>query len=362
MMALDIELAHNTELVSEVKLEQLGEQLSSLRLADASFERVLQRSLASHGQLSAVTAYRREDGQLELIDGFKRLRAARTLRWTTLRTQCLVLSSTEAKLCLQRCNRSQGLSELEEAWLVKTLYREERLTLPRISQLLGRHKSWAYRRLMLAEALSPELEADVRLGLLSVTAVREILRLPRGNQSAAAKIVIARGLTTRGIKRLVDTALDVDDEKERQTILEQAAKARDGPRCHKTKPSKLSPAERLVAESNTMLRHAARLQVHLATRSLQSLGDDAAKLAMQRLSELQRALLALCQTVQQALCHRGCIDTLKESDHECSSSPNARTCPTCDHATPSRHEPTSDRAGAQDESKHGEKDPLSTSG
>jgi len=47
---------------------------------------------------------------------------------------------------LWQSNARQALSDLEEAWLVRALYRDDRLTQPQIAQLLGRHKSWVFGR------------------------------------------------------------------------------------------------------------------------------------------------------------------------------------------------------------------------
>ena len=59
------------------------------------------------------------------------------------------------------------------------MYRDDRLTQPQIGQLLGRDKSWVCRRLVLAKGLAESVAADVRLGLVSATAAREVGRLPR---------------------------------------------------------------------------------------------------------------------------------------------------------------------------------------
>ena len=47
------------------------------------------------------------------------------------------------------------MAELEEGWLVRSLFREDLLSLPEISRRLYRHRSWVWRRLMLVEALDP---------------------------------------------------------------------------------------------------------------------------------------------------------------------------------------------------------------
>ena len=52
------------------------------------------------------------------------------------------------------------------------------------AELLGRHKSWVCRRLALLERLGEEAREDLRLGLLTPTAARSLVRLPVGNQVA----------------------------------------------------------------------------------------------------------------------------------------------------------------------------------
>jgi len=91
------------------------------------------------------------------------------------------VTGVEAKLRLRELHQGRGLTELEEAWLVRSLYREDAMSMPQIGLAFGRHKSWVWRRLMLAEALEPMVQADVRLGLLAprARAIRPGARAPR---------------------------------------------------------------------------------------------------------------------------------------------------------------------------------------
>ena len=86
---------------------------------------------------------------------------------------------------------------------MRSLYREDGLTLPEIARLMQRHKSWVWRRLMLVEALTPALQAAVRLGLIAPRAAVVVSRLPHGNQQAAGTAVMRRGLTVRQTELLV---------------------------------------------------------------------------------------------------------------------------------------------------------------
>jgi ParB-like chromosome segregation protein Spo0J len=185
---------------------ELGEALSAVRLCAPEAQQEMQLSLARLGQLTPVQVYRAGKG-LELFDGFKRVRAARELSWRAVRAEVHALDAAGAKVRLLRCNAGAGLSEIEEAWLVRSLYRDDALTQPQIAVLLGRHKSFVCRRLTLAEGLSDGITASVRLGLLSATAAVELGRLQRCNQDAAAQAVARRGMTTRQTARLVDALL-----------------------------------------------------------------------------------------------------------------------------------------------------------
>ena len=102
----------------EVAPSELGESLSVMRLCAPEAQEAMQQSLSKLGQLTPVQAFR-IGARLELLDGLKRLRAARELGWLKLRVEVHALDSAGAKVRLLRCNTAAGLSELEEAWLVR---------------------------------------------------------------------------------------------------------------------------------------------------------------------------------------------------------------------------------------------------
>jgi hypothetical protein len=57
-----------------------------------------------------------------------------------------------------------------------------------VPELLGRHKSWACRRLALIERLGPKAKDELRVGLLTPTAARQIVRLRQGNQTEVLEL------------------------------------------------------------------------------------------------------------------------------------------------------------------------------
>lgn len=283
---------------------ELGEGLSAMRLCPPQAQQAMQLSLSRLGQLTPVQAYR-IGTSLEVFDGLKRLRAARELSWPRLRVEVHALDTTGAKVRLLCCNAGAGLAELEEAWLVRSLYREDRLSQPQIAILLSRHKSWVCRRLALAEGLSDELKASVRLGLVSARVAVDLARLPRGNQDEVTRVVARRGLTTRQTANLVQRLLAAPREQWPE-LLEQSS--RQSPPVPKGGVARRTPAEQLVADAWAMKRLAVRMHARLLERSLASLGEEACAVVCRELTQLRSTLSALTTTIDKRINARGASD------------------------------------------------------
>jgi len=280
-----------------VEIASLGERFSTLRLCEAPALASVRHSLEQYGQLTALTLFAPKTG-LEIIDGFKRVRAARALGWPTLLARVDDLSPVDAKLRLCALHDRRGLTELEEAWLVRSLLRDDLLSQPDIARRMGRHRSWVWRRLMLVEALDPVVQVDVRLGLIAPRAAVAVSRLPRGNQQAASAIVVRRGLTVRQTELLVDELFARTDPDERQALL---ALRLDGPAPAKTPGPRPTRAARNEADwmGADILRVrdlAARLAARLGATPLTVFTPAATELlrdALVRLSPVLRALDAV---------------------------------------------------------------------
>ena len=141
-------------------------------------------SLRRWGQCAPTVACLRDD-KPQVLEGFTRWAAARQVRgMTTLSVQLIDVDDRQAKAAIYGLNQTgRRPHELEEAWIVQSLVREDGLSQVEVAELLGRHKSWVCRRLALLEKLSPEMRQELEVGLLPPTTAREIARLPAGNQS-----------------------------------------------------------------------------------------------------------------------------------------------------------------------------------
>jgi hypothetical protein len=135
-----------------IALEAIGERYRRYRLPDAAAEAAMAGSLGRYGQLSPLAVCLREE-RLEVLDGFKRVAAGRTLpAVTSLQARLVVVDEPTAKAIILGLNGIGGrLKELEEAWIVQALVREDGLSQLQVADLLQRHKSWVCRRLALLE-------------------------------------------------------------------------------------------------------------------------------------------------------------------------------------------------------------------
>ncbi len=187
-----------------VSVETLGQRYRRYRLADPAAEEAMAGSLRRWGQLAPVVACVRDE-QLELLDGFKRQAAARQVAGLlTLSVRVLEVDERTAKSAILGLNRGQRPTrELEEAWIVQALVRDDGLTQVEAAHLLGQHKSWVCRRLALLEKLSVEVKEDLRLGLVGPALARQLVRLPASNQEAVLALTRRQTLTTQEVSGVI---------------------------------------------------------------------------------------------------------------------------------------------------------------
>jgi len=213
--------------VRPVALEALGERYRRYRLSDPTAEEAMARSLQRYGQIAPVVVCL-HDGSAEVIDGFKRVAAARLLlpRWATLCVRPLAVDERGAKAAIYGLNRVSGSThELEEAWIVHALVREDGLSQVETAALLGRHKSWVCRRLALLERLSEPAKEDLRLGLLSVSVARQVVRLPAGNQAEVLQVSRRDGLNAAEVRGVVDLLLASASREQEEYVLAKPREA-----------------------------------------------------------------------------------------------------------------------------------------
>jgi hypothetical protein len=103
---------HSFVQIEEMPICSLGLELSRVRCPPPARVETILRDLATNGQLTPLVARVQPEGQPQLLDGFKRLRAARALGWKTLKVGCLEAQPTTALALMLSLNRGFGLSQV----------------------------------------------------------------------------------------------------------------------------------------------------------------------------------------------------------------------------------------------------------
>jgi hypothetical protein len=269
-------------------LSSLAEHYRRYRLADPAAEAAMARSLLRYGQLAPLTACWRAD-RLELLDGFKRRAAAACAAWPSLSVRVLEVDERSAKAAIFGLNSTgRRPNELEEAWIVQALVREDGMSQVEVAALLERHKSWVCRRLALLERLCNEAQADLRLGLLSVGLARQLTRLPVGNQAAVLDAARREGLTQVEVRCLIDLLRGASPQQ--QAVLLQdvrAALVQAAGGAAPVRDGRLSAAgNRLARQVGALLDLLGRLENAQRQRGLAELTRDDRRLLAPRLIRL----------------------------------------------------------------------------
>ena len=188
--------------VTAVRLDELGDQFRRYRLRVPQAVQAMAQSLRRWGQCAPIVATLRQE-RPQVLDGFTRWEAAQQVRgMTTLLVRLIEVDDQRAKAAIYGLNQTgRRPYELEEAWLVQALVREDGLSQSEVAELLGRHKSWVCRRLALLEKLcrrrppgagSRPVDADGGAGDRPVA---------RGQPIGSPRSVAARGAQPRRTRR-----------------------------------------------------------------------------------------------------------------------------------------------------------------
>jgi ParB-like chromosome segregation protein Spo0J len=291
--------------IRELSLEDIGEHYGRYRLHVPEAERAMARSFERYGQISPMVICMRQ-GHYELIDGFKPLAAAQMISGISrVSIRMLLADERGAKAAIYGLNRACGKTrELEDAWIVHALVREDGLTQVEVAELLGRHKSWVCRRLALIERLGPEAKDELRVGLLCPTAARQIVRLPAGNQAETLDVIRREKLSTVELTVMVDLLLECPSRRQQEFILQNPREAlaqKKGFVAVSSRDPRLSQTgNELFKRLGLLMELLAKMEVWLTTRGCPALtpGDHAIlRLHFERLARDAASVAALSKDI-----------------------------------------------------------------
>jgi ParB/RepB/Spo0J family partition protein len=207
--------------VRQLAIDQFDQRYAALRLqASAEARQAMIQSLRRYGQISPLVVWPNDDAWV-LVDGFKRVEAAKQVPGLdTLNARLIDADPKTAKAAIYGLNRlSDRVHLLEEAWIVCSLVREDRMTQREVAQLLGHDKSWISRRLALVEKLCSAAQDDLSLGLLNPSVARELGRLPVGNQEELLIAIRRDGLSTTEVGHVVDLLIGSTTREQKEYVL-----------------------------------------------------------------------------------------------------------------------------------------------
>ena len=136
--------------------------------------------------------------------------------------ECYLVDVDEqaAKVLLLSYNRTnQSMETWEEAMVLKSMLEGGALEQRHLARLVDRSPSWVSRRLSLIGRLDEAVATEIRMGTITSSHARALMRLPRGNQADLARVISHFHLSTRLSEHLVDAWLEAEDEDEKDFIL-----------------------------------------------------------------------------------------------------------------------------------------------
>jgi len=288
-----------------IKTEKIREWSNEYRLISLDSVRAMVVSMMSGGQLQPIILQKQEDSY-NIIDGIKRYRAALELGLEELSSLVFEVDTAMAKAMIIHYNRhSSSLSMYEQGLIVRSLVREHKMDQKEVSTLLRQSHSWVCRRLSMIERLLPEVQDEIRMGSISVSHGRELVKLPRGNQRQALAAVVKEGLSSRECAIVVDKLLKSRDIQDTQYIYGHSREViRQVLQKDKYYDSRLSDHGNQILKSRELLR----LQVNIISSVLQSvqtekLSDEENDILLPGLNELLAPMNRLIEIIKKLKHH-----------------------------------------------------------
>ena len=172
----------------------------------------LANSIRAQGIVQPVVVRKVDQNKYEIIAGERRWRAAQLAGLAELPVVIKdVDDRTAIAMSLIENIQREDLNPLEESEALKRLGDEFEMTHQQISEAVGKSRATVTNLLRLID-LQPEVKTMLQTGSLEMGHARALLGLQGESQIAAAKKVIAGGLTVRATEKLVR---DFHDQKDK---------------------------------------------------------------------------------------------------------------------------------------------------
>lgn len=287
----------------KVKTDQIREWSNEFRLIHPEAVRSMELSMQSTGQLQPLILLKNDDGY-HIIDGIKRYRAALELGIEELQSLVFEVNMVMAKTMIIHYNRhSSSLSMYEQGLIVRSLVHDHGLSQRDVAKALRQSHSWVCRRLSLVERLLPEVQDAMRMGSITVSHGRELVKLPRGNQGQILEVIIKEGLTCRECAIVIEKLLKAKSPQEAEYLYRESREViRQALHGDKLYDSRLSVHGNRLLKARELLR----LQINILSGALQSeytaqLPAEQQAMVLPAMGELVAPMDRLTDIIHQAL-------------------------------------------------------------
>ncbi len=286
-----------------VKTQDIREWSNEFRLVHPEAVRSMELSMLSTGQLQPLILMKNDDGH-HIIDGIKRYRAALELGLEELQSLVFEVDLAMAKAMILHYNRhSSSLSMYEQGLIVRSLVHDHGMSQKEVARVLRQSHSWVCRRLGLVERLLPEVQDALRMGIITVSHGRELVKLPRGNQGQALGAVTQQRLTSRECAIVVERLLKAKGPQEAEYVYSHIREV-----IHQKMQGDKLHDSRLSDHGNRLLkaRELLRLQVNILGGVLQSeftaqLPAEQKAIVLPAMNELVAPMGRLTEIIHQTL-------------------------------------------------------------
>ena len=235
----------------DVEIHQLDLRYEALRKRSPRRERQLMASLAEVGQLLPIVVVRAEVAdRYVVVDGYKRVRAARRLRWDTVAATMWEIGEADALLLERMMRTGDPEGPLEQGWLLCELRDRFGLSQSELARRFDRTVSWVSRRLALVAELPSSIQEHVRSGALTpYAAMKYLVPLARANVGDCERLVTAIAParpTTRQVAELYAGWVSGSDATRERMLADPALYLRAQDEARRPEPADKSPAQLLL--------------------------------------------------------------------------------------------------------------------
>jgi len=172
-----VEVVHLELSYSHIRIQNIK---AVIRMADA---------MATYGQVMPILVVPAELPRYRLIDGYRRVAAARRLGKDTLLAQIFNGDEKQALCHVLVKSGERKWDIFEQAGLIQQLYRRHELSQREIARLLCKDQSWVSRRLTMLQALPEQVANSVQRGNISSwAAIRVLTPMARANCEHAKRL------------------------------------------------------------------------------------------------------------------------------------------------------------------------------